>query len=83
MNRYRTVFEVFGTGVFPLDMLRYDDAFPTEVDGPRNIGNTINGPNAPEPIRLATDRFSGPTIARWESFGWSCVEVDRFIIATY
>lgn len=76
MKKFREVFEVTGRGAFPLDMLRYDEAFPTDVGD----GLILNERRT---VRLATDRISGPTVGRWESFGWTVTLVDRFTVGAY
>lgn len=66
------VFEVEGTGSFPIDMLRYDSCWPKsegsdslEVESsfrPRKAGNIRR--------RVTLIGLSEPTGARWASFGW-------------
>ena len=54
-------YRVSGKGVFPLDMLRYDAAYPA--------GDFHQGLDVRE--RSITLRsYLPPTIARWKSFGW-------------
>jgi hypothetical protein len=73
------VFEKFvvveGSGEFPIDMLRYDSAFPmTEQDsgiaanqrGRRRIALILRGVND-----------LGPTSPRWQSFTWTVLGTFR------
>lgn len=67
-------FLVEGSGPFPLDMLRYDKAFPrTEQDA-----NVAQGSRIRRSVTLLSSSLSAPTHARWESFGWKVdgVEVE-------
>lgn len=58
-----------GSGTFPFDMLRYDNAFPaSELDSGRM---TDNGHRE---VRLATHSAHGGSDVsklRWASFGWT------------
>ena len=85
----RRVFErklvVFGSGSFPIDMLRYDNCIP--VDEPEahkieqsqcNRCNTlpINHVWTVELKKICLDKSSQPNVERWNSFGWVVVEFD-------
>ena len=60
-----SIFSVQGDDHFPFDMLRYDACWPaTTADAmqlPQYLSRTIT---------LMTDGC-GPTVRRWESFGWT------------
>jgi hypothetical protein len=66
---FENTFCVRGAGPFPLDMLRYECAYPaTEADA------NLMGPSHREErtVRLIS-RMKGdndPAAARWRSFGW-------------
>lgn len=61
MHRYTMT----GSGEFPLDMLRYDRAFPdTQADV-----KILEAGRAPRRVTLVSYRW--PTTERWRSFGWS------------
>ena len=66
-------FIVTGKGPFPVDMLRYDMAWP--IDG--QSASAILTPEdrkerrTPRSLRLYTARKGDPTFARWSSFGWT------------
>lgn len=71
--RSRT-FTVRGAGEFPLDMLRYDRAFPaTEAD----TAAMLDVANRRE-VRLVmvSEGNPFPTMARWDSFMWDVMGVD-------
>lgn len=83
MNRNRDPepFIVRGTGAFPFDMLRYDEAFPATSADASNIGmetRDVRARDSRRTVRLLTYRMRGPTIGRWESFGWTVVSHDAF-----
>lgn len=74
-------FEVVGTGTFPIDMLRYDGAFPYQSSDAALIEAAMLGEqriaNDPYRIRL-TGHYHAPTAARWRSFGWLVQNVSRY-----
>jgi hypothetical protein len=62
-------YTVSGTYGFPIDMLRYDEAWPNSEIDSALIVQTANHNSAEAPqIRIVGLR--SPTVARWESFGW-------------
>lgn len=64
--------EVSGCGPFPVDMLRYDQAFPQDTKDAQAIlraGHVIG-------VRLVSRQF---TPDRWASFGWAAKEIDSWI----
>lgn len=74
-KRYES--EVSGIGPFPVDMLRYDAAYPArEEDSVRimsSIDRRLAAPgsderNARHHVRVISERHL--TSARWQSFGW-------------
>lgn len=72
---YRTEFVVRGDGRFPFDMLRYDHCHPVTGDDALNVGTTERDTRS---VKLATihgQKDTGPTRARWHSFGWAVVDV--------
>jgi hypothetical protein len=72
-------FAVEGTGAFPYDMLRWDRCFPkTQASAqamscPR-CGGKLRGKRKVELIKPVERISDSPTVARWESFGWTVVE---------
>jgi hypothetical protein len=67
------VFVVAGSGPFPFDMLRKDECFPLNTESAAAIGMEVADLRARDSrraVRLGTYKPLGPTIARWESFGW-------------
>jgi hypothetical protein len=63
----RTDFTVSGKGMFPTDMLRYDECFPRD---PQSVMNIEPESRCHRPVHLGTHRYGGPTKERWASFGW-------------
>jgi len=71
-------YTVGGTLTFPLDMLRYDNCWPAmgvDVDA---LGNALaryaeRTHKGPLTVRMLSHKV--PTVARWESFGWSVSDV--------
>jgi hypothetical protein len=66
-----SAFKVRGSGEFPYDMLRYDQCYPMTTDDAVRLGY---GGRRDVVLISNTDRMRrvGPTIKRWESFGWTC-----------
>jgi len=72
-------FVVVGTGRFPFDMLRYDEAWPVAGADANAIGRDTHNVRASDSrriVRLMTHKYFGPTIGRWESFGWRVLSHD-------
>jgi hypothetical protein len=68
-----TTYTVEGCGEFPFDMLRYDASYPTTSSDANSIPIPDAGPTTRRSVSLthASDsRIWGPTLGRWESFGW-------------
>jgi|APSaa5957512622_1039677.scaffolds.fasta_scaffold63508_2 hypothetical protein len=78
---YRTTFEVTGRGSFPLDMLRYDQCFPSDTGSANNMARSgeHDAPQHDLPVVILchdhADPEWGPTFARWASFGWGVTRV--------
>ncbi len=73
-------YEVEGTGEFPIDMLRYDSAWPYSADDALKISLQPHDGDAyfnRHTVRLSTysnnDRWKINTPARWRSFSWEVV----------
>lgn len=67
---------------FPIDMLRYDGAYPASEREAHKISNTFyaeGGTSEPKPEELQIEvvgTFNGaPQDARWRSFGWHVTHV--------
>lgn len=73
MIRFFYRYQVNGMGSFPIDMLRYDSAWPyQEVDAgiiAERMEHTKRTDNAPVNLRS----IQPPTAGRWESFMWRIV----------
>jgi hypothetical protein len=75
MPRQKTPTTITVTGMtpFPIDMLRYDACWPASSVDSGKIDASIKRANA-EPLEISLTvaaGYSGPTVARWASFGWS------------
>lgn len=72
-------YSVVGRGVFPMDMLRYDQAWPRNSWDAAKIGLTPEDGGYLEPRTVALESYKEPTSARWFSFGWvtGTVEVSH------
>jgi hypothetical protein len=62
-------YKVTGVGRFPVDMLRYDMAWP---DGNEDSGKIVSPPKEVYTVTLSrTAHFhKQPDAGRWQSFGW-------------
>jgi hypothetical protein len=73
-------FTVTGRGHFPIDMLRYDSAWPAgPIDVeliPQHIGY-MPAEHGVAIIDLISHSYSGPTDARWASFGWTVTSKEK------
>lgn len=69
-----TEFTVRGRGAFPVDMLRYDAAYPASAYDARQVERTfderLEGFFDVWTITLQTRCATSPTAGRWHSFGW-------------
>jgi hypothetical protein len=68
-----TSFIVEGKGHFPVDMLRYDMAWPRDGQSASNLMTPEDRKEryTLRQVHLSTARKSDPTIGRWSSFGWT------------
>jgi hypothetical protein len=60
-------YTVTGSGIFPLDMLRYDAAWPTDT-------NSVLRMDDKDLRVLHLTSIQEPTKERWRSFGWQVVK---------
>jgi hypothetical protein len=65
-------FLVKGFGTFPIDMLRYDQAFPLRETESAKIIYGERGVEI-ELGRHVEDESDEPCYGRWQSFGWKVV----------
>ncbi len=66
-----TTFIVIGRGEFPIDMLRYDSAYPVTEDDSRVIGQrTYEWDRGVLLQHRGVQKDWEPTLGRWKSFGW-------------
>ena len=67
-ERYR--YKVSGSGTFPIDMLRYDCAYPASSEAVSAMGRADNRAVHVERRTVELLSHHRPTIDRWRSFGW-------------
>lgn len=69
-ERPKTKYEYFvtGRGDFPIDMLRYDGAWPASGEDAARLV-LLDDRRDLRSVRLRS--YNAPTLARWMSFGWS------------
>lgn len=66
-------YEVTGRGQFPFDMLRYDRCWPTHESEAGKLADhygTVRG-------TFQITGYSEPTVGRWQSFGWTVINVRK------
>jgi len=76
---YRKVITVRGTLAFPIDMLRYDHAWPRTEQDALKIQSCIEagGTYGRQEIELVS--LEMPNRDRWSSFGWEVVRTERVV----
>jgi hypothetical protein len=68
-------YTVYGSGGFPLDMLRYDRSWP-QTSG-ADVPNLFGGHDAPmRQVVLETFDPNAPNADRWRSFGWHVIDIE-------
>lgn len=73
---YITHFKVIGRGIFPIDMLRYDQCAPYRTDDALAIlDNNVSETREIQLLRYSPNKNS-PTKERWQSFGWIVEEMN-------
>ena len=70
---YKIVVE--GRGIFPTDMLRYDQCFPLSERDSAVMEET--GKDRTVYLGCSTCRLSPATEGRWNSFGWRVISVEE------
>jgi hypothetical protein len=79
------IFNVTGSGQFPLDMLRYDSCYPaTQTDVTKITDSIVDyralGTRTVKVICRASRKGWEPAAVRWASFGWTVSGVERHTI---
>jgi hypothetical protein len=72
-------FHVIGSSEFPIDMLRYDSCYPADTESALAIQRSLNaetGFTEPCSAKLIGQMRFGPTVKRWESFGYRVVDSE-------
>lgn len=69
----KQVFEVEGSGFFPIDMLRYDSCWPYSQEDVSGISCTyeLQPMRRVKLCRIVRNKNLMPTGDRWASFGWT------------
>lgn len=66
------LYTVSGRGRFPLDMLRYDSAWPASSTDSATISATLTVHRGSAAVQLLSHK--SPTADRWTSFGWTVID---------
>ena len=74
-------YTVDGSGYFPIDMLRYDAAWPADTDSAIQIVERLKPITREDrlerkPIKLRS--YHAPTEGRWQSFMWGVGKVTSY-----
>lgn len=72
----RQVITVHGNTAFPIDMLRYDGAWPRSERDSHKILSSLEGTTGYQEIELLSDDMLSPNRDRWLSFGWKVIKVN-------
>lgn len=76
---YFTSFTVTGSGPFPMDMLRYDQAWPMTTEDAQKITQSFDDPAGMVKwevrLTMAQKNKLAPTLERWKSFCCKVTEV--------
>jgi hypothetical protein len=82
-KKYLFRFTVEGSGEFPVDMLRYDSAWPSSESDSYRISAHYGMPDAKACERRKVELKAygwhkrwEPNQARWRSFGWNVTELQ-------
>jgi len=73
-NRTYWVFKVEGEGVFPYDMLRYDNCWPRTQEAAAamtHLTHRFSDQKDKHVVVELVSQLRAPTVGRWESFGWA------------
>lgn len=72
---------VKGKGYFPVDMLRYDQCWPTNEDDVMNIVTTfcpnLTQDDLERSYEVSVCTFGGFNKRRWRSFGWIIIDSEE------
>lgn len=72
------VYNVTGSGPFPIDMLRYDQAWPkSEGRDSAAIESSFLPRQGARVREITLGSHTTPTEVRWKSFGWTVDKVSR------
>lgn len=84
MAMYAFTFAVVGKCLFPTDMLRYDQCYPSDTESAVAIGVSWDMSVKPDGGQwivnlraLSSNKHWTPTVDRWKSFSWNVQNVAR------
>jgi hypothetical protein len=79
-GKYYQTFIVNTRFEFPIDMLRYDSAFPATEQDSGKISRSLTDHESPLEVTIGrfvdTKKSNPPTIERWQSFGCSISQIE-------
>ena len=64
---------VWGSGDFPMDMLRYDNCIPASSTGAASMAYRSKAERTVQLEMFISESANGPTEERWKSFGWTVI----------
>lgn len=64
---------VTGIYAFPLDMLRYDSAWPASEEDSNEISRSLDPELCEDNTTVNVKMRGEPTLGRWQSFGWKVI----------
>ena len=74
-----TNYKVAGAFEFPLDMLRYDNAWPRHEGETAKLASAMHLMHSPRDkgiVEVELQCIGTPSLGRWESFMWHVTEID-------
>ena len=74
-----TTYKVAGVFDFPIDMLRYDQAWPRSEAETAKLYSALNLTTQPRNkgfVEVELQCLGQPELLRWRSFMWKVVEID-------
>lgn len=73
---YEYIYKVRGRGRFPLDMLRYDQCWPSREIDSHIIDGCEPGIQVDAVVEIKSHLRTG-TAGRWKSFGWRVTDEEK------
>lgn len=82
MKKFRVYkYTVEGFGVFPFDMLRYDESYPAQQQDSLGLDSGFNRKRRQVTLYHTTtdSRLWTPNAERWQSFMWKVVDAEEML----